>query len=300
MSWYKVDDKLTSHRKFLRLGRIYGVEARCMAMGLWVQAGSWSALNETNGFIPEDITEEFVPVTVVSHVTESDTVDVREALCDVGFWSKTDDGYQFEGWDEYQPTKSGIDEKRAKDAERKRRSRAQRQDVTPMSHVTDSDASAVTTCPPPPSRPDPTRPDPKTNSSAKQTAVAESQREDVEALCAKLRDHIAGNSSKTPEITARWRTEARLLLDRDEIPFDEAVRVLDWCQRDNFWRGNILSLPKFREKFTQLQIKSNQEKFDPRFGVKPSSQRTWLDVAREADARDGIFEGQVIEFKELG
>ena len=252
MAWFKVDDKLTSHRKFLRLGRIYGIAARSMAMGLWVQAGSWSALNETNGFIPEDITEEFAPVTAPSHVTGSDTVDVRDALCDVGFWSRTDDGYQFEGWSEYQPTKEGADEKRAKDAERKRRSRARKKGVTPASAVTDSDASAVTARPSPPSRPDPSRPDPSSSSSA------EPPREDVEALCTRLRDHVARNTDKPPTISARWRTEARLLLDKDGIEFDEAVRVLDWCQQDSFWMPNILSMPKFREKFAQLQIKSRQ------------------------------------------
>ena len=252
MAWFKVDDKLTSHRKFLRLGRIYGIEARALAMGLWVQAGTWSALNETNGFIPEDITEEFIDVPPASAVTDPDTLDVREALCDVGFWSRTDDGYQFEGWAEYQPTKEGADEQRAKDAERKRRSRARKKGVTPASAVTDSDASAVTARPSPPSRPDPSRPDPSSSSSA------EPPREDVEALCTRLRDHVARNTDKPPTISARWRTEARLLLDKDGIEFDEAARVLDWCQQDSFWMPNILSMPKFREKFAQLQIKSRQ------------------------------------------
>ena len=86
----------------------------------------------------------------------------------------------------------------------------------------------------------------------------EPYREDVEALCTRLRDHIAANTDRPPNITQRWRTSARLLLDRDRIEFDEAVRVLDWCQQDSFWMPNILSMPKFREKFTQLQIKSQQ------------------------------------------
>lgn len=285
MAWFKVDDKLTSHRKFLRLGRIYGIEARALAMGLWVQAGSWSALNETNGFIPEDITEEFIDVTPASTVTDSDALDVREALCDVGFWSRTDDGYQFEGWAEYQPTKEGADEQRAKDAERKRRSRAQKKNVTPASAVTDSDASAVTARPSPPSRPDPTRPDPKEPSSAKPPAVAEPPRADVEALCTRLRNHIAGNTSKAPNITAKWRTEARLLLDRDGIPFEEAVRVLDWCQQDQFWKSNILSMPKFREKFSALQIKAHQQSNVAQFPGRPTaSQRAQahLDTVDEA------------------
>ena len=98
----------------------------------------------------------------------------------------------------------------------------------------------------------------QSSSSAKMPASAEPPREDVEALCTRLRDHVARNTDKPPTITARWRTEARLLLDKDGIEFDEAVRVLDWCQQDSFWMPNILSMPKFREKFAQLQIKSRQ------------------------------------------
>ena len=98
----------------------------------------------------------------------------------------------------------------------------------------------------------------QSSSSAKLPASAEPPREDVEELCTRLRDHVARNTDKPPTISARWRTEARLLLDKDGIEFDEAVRVLDWCQQDSFWMPNILSMPKFREKFAQLQIKSRQ------------------------------------------
>ena len=99
--------------------------------------------------------------------------------------------------------------------------------------------------------------------------MAKPPREDVEQLCVRLRDHIAGNTAKTPNITAKWRTEARLLLDRDDIPFDEAVRVLDWCQADSFWKGNILSMPKFREQYDKLRLQAlreheeNKPKVDP-------------------------------------
>lgn len=105
----------------------------------------------------------------------------------------------------------------------------------------------------------------------------EPYREDVEALCVRLRDHIAVNTDKPPNITQRWRTQARLLLDRDRIPFDEAVRVLDWCQQDSFWMPNILSMPTFREKFAQLQIKSRQ----PQGGGRPNTLDAWATPAGE-------------------
>ena len=123
------------------------------------------------------------------------------------------------------------------------------------------------------------------SSSAKPPAVAEPPRADVEQLCVRLRDHIAGNTAKTPNITAKWRTEARLLLDRDDIPFDEAVRVLDWCQQDQFWKSNILSMPKFREKFAALQIKTHQQSNVTNFPVRQTASEKaqgWLDTAEEA------------------
>lgn len=85
------------------------------------------------------------------------------------------------------------------------------------------------------------------------TAVA---RDDVERLCQRLADHITANGGRRPTITAAWRKEARLLLDRDGIPEDEATRVLDWSQADPFWQGNILSMPTFRKRFDQLRIKA--------------------------------------------
>lgn len=124
----------------------------------------------------------------------------------------------------------------------------------------------------------------QSSSSAKLPAVAKPPRADVEALCTRLRDHIAGNTSKTPNITEKWRTEARLLLDRDGIDFDEAVRVIDWCQADSFWKGNILSMPKFREKFAALQIKSHQSNVT-NFPVRQTASEKaqgWLDTVDEA------------------
>ena len=130
----------------------------------------------------------------------------------------------------------------------------------------------------------------QSSSSAKLPAVAKPPREDVEQLCRRLRDHISGNTAKTPNITSKWRTEARLLLDRDEIGFDEAVRVLDWCQADHFWKGNILSMPKFREKFTQLQIKSQQSNVTHFPARQSASERAQghLDTVAEAERLMGL------------
>ncbi|MBP2704451.1 hypothetical protein JOL79_11560 [Microbispora sp. RL4-1S] len=81
-------------------------------------------------------------------------------------------------------------------------------------------------------------------------------REDVERVCAHLADRIEANGSKRPTITKTWRDAARLLMDRDGRTEDQVHRAIDWCQNDEFWRSNILSMPTLREKYDQLRLKA--------------------------------------------
>lgn len=66
------------------------------------------------------------------------------------------------------------------------------------------------------------------------------------------------NEVRRPVITKKWRTEARLLIDKDRRPLDEIRAVIAWCQKDSFWKANILSMPKFREKYDQLRLASQR------------------------------------------
>jgi hypothetical protein len=84
-------------------------------------------------------------------------------------------------------------------------------------------------------------------------------REDVETLCNHLTDLMVGNGSKQPTVTEAWRREARLLLDKDQRSFDEAMSVLDWCQRDEFWKSNIESIPKFRKQYDRLRLRMESD-----------------------------------------
>lgn len=78
-------------------------------------------------------------------------------------------------------------------------------------------------------------------------------RSDVEGLCRYFLAALAGDDVKGT-ITAKWRTEARLLLDKDKRPPAEIRAVIDWATRDQFWRANVLSVPKLREKYDQLRL----------------------------------------------
>ena len=80
-----------------------------------------------------------------------------------------------------------------------------------------------------------------------------------------------------------------LLLDRDGIPMTEALFVLDWCQQDSFWKSNILSMPKFREKFAALQIKAHQVSNVAQLRPTASDRaRGHLDTVAEAERLMGL------------
>ncbi|SFF11994.1 hypothetical protein SAMN05216251_108244 [Actinacidiphila alni] len=85
-------------------------------------------------------------------------------------------------------------------------------------------------------------------------------REDVEQVCNHLADRIEANGSRRPRVTDRWRTAARLLIDQDKREVDQILRAIDWCQADPFWRANVMSMPKLRERYDQLRLKATAER----------------------------------------
>ncbi len=100
------------------------------------------------------------------------------------------------------------------------------------------------------------------------------QRLDVERLCNRLADRIEANGSKRPEINKGWRDAARLMLDRDKRTEEQVARCIDWCQSDEFWRGNVLSMPKLREKYDQMRIQS-MRKNNPEWGIAEDEASFW-------------------------
>lgn len=61
--------------------------------------------------------------------------------------------------------------------------------------------------------------------------------------------------ARIPASLDRWEAEADRLLRLDGRTLDEARQVLEWAQGNDFWKGNILSMAKFREKFPALKLK---------------------------------------------
>lgn len=107
MAWFKVDDHLYSHPKWLSLPK--GSRA------LWVTAGAWCAGQLLDGFIPEAA----LPIL-------DGTRAEAKRLVDVGLWREVKGGWRFHDWGAYQPMKQAVMDKRSKDAERLRKWREAR------------------------------------------------------------------------------------------------------------------------------------------------------------------------------
>lgn len=76
-----------------------------------------------------------------------------------------------------------------------------------------------------------------------------------------LFEKIKGNNPKQKEPNFdSWANDFRLMRERDNREPQEIKDVIDWCQADPFWQGNILSPKKLREKFDQLTIQMNSKK----------------------------------------
>lgn len=137
MTWFRVDDHLHAHRKSVRAGT--------EAMGLWVLAGSWSAAEESDGW---------VPAYMLPRLAGGGADELANALVRAGLWDADvvdgEDGYRFHQWNEHQPTRDQLEAKRADARERMRRARGQGGDVRANNAST---SRSVT-----PTRPDPTRP----------------------------------------------------------------------------------------------------------------------------------------------
>lgn len=104
MSWFKVDDRLYSHPKW--------VATPADARGLWVTAGSWSAAQDQDGHVPAAM------LAALGH-TRAQAL----ALVKSGLWEKAPGGFRFHGWAEFQPTKASKEADREAWREKKRRQR---------------------------------------------------------------------------------------------------------------------------------------------------------------------------------
>lgn len=192
MVWFKVDDGAAFHHKVIAAGN--------SAMGLWVRAGSWSAQQLTDGYVPEHM------VTVLGTVVQA------RRLVRAGLWTEAEGGYWFHDWTENDrnPTRDETLLRRKRDSERQSRRRKNNPPNPEDSQDTD-DSPPVTPpvsppvshggCPAPPARPVHVSPNGDTSGGARTQAT---RLPDEFTVTDEMRSWA---EIKTPDVPVDYETE---------------------------------------------------------------------------------------------
>jgi hypothetical protein len=101
--WFKLDDRFYDHPKVLDAGNA--------AVGLWARCASWSAGYESDGVIPSNVARTFGTRREIDALTSS------------RLWVPIGDAYVIRDYLSYNIGRAELVERRAVDAERKRRQR---------------------------------------------------------------------------------------------------------------------------------------------------------------------------------
>lgn len=139
MTWFKVSDEFAFHPKVVSAGT---------AIATWIRAASWSAQQLTDGFIPNQMLPALGPKKDATR------------LVNAGLWHPVEGGYQFHDWDDYQPSRAQVQDKRAKrqDAGRKGGVRSGQSRREAQAEANASPDAVPLLRPGANPRPDPTRP----------------------------------------------------------------------------------------------------------------------------------------------
>jgi len=108
VSWFRIDDGFYDHPKVIALR---ATRAGKGAIALWALAGSWCSRHLTDGV---------VPAATVGYL--GGTPAEVEALVSSGLWARLElgAGFSFVGWEERNPTRREVEERRAKTADKVR------------------------------------------------------------------------------------------------------------------------------------------------------------------------------------
>lgn len=126
-------------------------------------------------------------------------------------------------------------------------------------------------------------------------------RRDVEELLDLLDEEIERNGGKKPKRTKKNHDAIRLMLDRDNIPAENIAGAIRWCQADEFWRANILSASKLREKYDTLRAQAQRKKSTPKtFGQqREDNTLSLINQLREEEARGQVRGGNAAGVRQI-
>lgn len=220
------------------------LEAGPHAELMWVRILSFLASVPTDGFITDR------QVRIVGNGLR-DVNQRVEKLQLVGLLTAVAGGYEARSWQKWNRTTAEQNRIHAQDRERKARKAA--------GNGPNSDRKTT------PFRPDSGDQYRTVENRTEQLTTLSSEvaiapiRPDVEALLDLLDSEIQTNGGKKPTRTKKNTDAMRLMLDRDNHTAEQVAAAIRWCQNDEFWRANILSASKLREKYEQLRLAAQRK-----------------------------------------
>lgn len=213
---------------------------------LYIHLLSWCALHpETDGAVPVEV--------ATSRLGLTDTAARLDALTTNGLVTADATTITVTSWVRWNgawgdiTAKSDARKAAARERKARQRARAARQDTA------EPDAA-------PALAPEPATAPTDDDSSLEVTIIDDTpgDRPDVEAICAHMADSVADRTGRRPRITKKWRDAARLMIDRDGRAPDQVHAAIDWVAQSEFWRANILGVPKLREKWDTLKLQAER------------------------------------------
>ncbi len=116
MTWVKIDDKLTSHPKWLQL--------TLPAKSLWFHSAVWCGAHNTDGIIPE---HALPLIGFTASLTPAQIAPSCDDLVRVKLWKrrpkKDGGGFEIKDWLHYQPSRQQVLDKRSKQEAKDERER---------------------------------------------------------------------------------------------------------------------------------------------------------------------------------
>lgn len=238
---FRKDDTLKDERLYAKFTLDFPDHPKILCLSTaakWalVDLTIYSRRHMTDGFIGEAVALAKHGATVCQELATNDPVN--PSLIEV------ENGYKIHDFDLHQSTKADIEaltEKRKAAGQKGGQAKA----VASAKQVLKQKPSK--TCP---------ETETYINTSCPNSPSPDTDRIDTKRLTTTLVEALKVRGVKVPGSLKTWDTEARRILDIDKRPLDEALKVLVWSQQDPFWSQNILSMPKFRQKYDQLRLKA--------------------------------------------
>jgi hypothetical protein len=90
---------------------------------------------------------------------------------------------------------------------------------------------------------------------------------------------------KVPPRLDSWANTVRLMVEIDKRSLDRIRAVVDWCQADEFWCSNILSMDKLRKQFDKLEFQMAKRKIPAQKlkSLLPEPEIAWIEVNKKID-----------------